>query len=305
MEIRHLKHCEIDLHKWDTSIEASPQGLAYHLSWYLDITSPGWEALVDGDYENIMPLPVRCKFGFTYLIQPFLTQQLGVISVSGKTVETNEFLKKASERFRFININLNRYNDCNNPDFSVLAYNNHTLNLSQSIAELEEKYSRRTKRNINHAQESKLQIVNDITANEFTAFKAAHANPYLNKRFKGILESLVGYTTQNGIGRVLAAKNVKGELISAAFYFLYKDRIYFLVTASSDEGKEASAMHIILDQVIHENASANKILDFTGSNLKGVAYFNEGFGALAEHYFNVKFNRLPWMIRLFKRKVRL
>lgn len=300
MVIRYLKHNEIDFNKWNACIEASPQGLAYHLSWYLDITSPGWEALVDGDYENIMPLPVRRKYGLTYLIQPFLNQQLGVISVSGKTVNTNEFLKKASERFSYININLNRYNECSNPDFSVLAYNNHTLNLNQSIAELEEKYSRRTKRNISHAQESKLQIVYDVTAKEFTSFKAAYANPSLNKRFKDILESIVSYTTQNGIGRVLAAKNVKGELISAAFYYWYKDRIYFLVTASSDEGKETSAMYLILDQIIHENAGANKILDFTGSNLKGVAYFNEGFGALPEHYLNVKFNRLPWMIRFFK-----
>lgn len=301
MEIRHLKHNEINFNKWDACIGASPQGLVYHLSWYLNITSPGWEALVDGDYENVMPLPLRSKNGIVYLIQPFLTQQLGVISVSEKSIVIDEFLKNVGGMYQYININLNRYNVCNNPDFSVSTSNNHELNLDQSLAELEGKYSRRTKRNIAHAQESNLQIVDNITAKDFTDFKAAHANPRLNKRFRTILENLVSHTIQNGIGRVLASKNAKGELISAAFYFWYKDRIYFLATVSSDEGKETCAMHLILDRIIHENAGNNKILDFTGSNLKGVAYFNEGFGAFPERYSNVHLNRLPWIIKLFKR----
>ncbi len=301
MTIRHLKHSEIDFNKWDACIEASLQGLAYHLSWYLDITNPGWEALINGDYENVMPLPVRHKFGLKYLIQPFLTQQLGVVSTSEKTIDTGAFLRKASKMYKYININLNRYNDCKNIDFSVLAYNNHELNLNQSIVKLEERYSRRTKRNISHAQESNLQIVDDISAKEFTDFKTVHANPPLNKRFRSILDNIVCYTTQNSIGRALAVKNAKGEVISAAFYFWFKDRIYLLVTASSDEGKETSAMHLIIDHIIQVNAGTNKILDFTGSNLEGVAYFNEGFGALPEHYYSVKLNRLPWIIRFFKR----
>lgn len=300
MEIRHLKHCEIDFDKWDASIHASPQGLAYHLSWYLNITNPGWEALVDGDYESVMPLPVRHKYGLTYLIQPFLTQQLGVISVSGKNIDNYEFLRKASEMFKYININLNRYNDCQNTDFFVSSNNNHELNLNSSIIELEERYSRRTKRNIAHAQDSNLQIVDNITAKEFVNFKVAHSKPSLNKRFGDILENLVSHTSRNSIGRVLASKNAKGQIISAAFYFWYKDRIYFLVTASSDKGKETSAMHLILNGIIKENAGTNRILDFTGSNIKGVAYFNEGFGALPQHYQNIKYNRLPWIIRLLK-----
>ncbi|HCT30627.1 MAG TPA: hypothetical protein DIW31_07795 [Bacteroidales bacterium] len=275
--------------------------MAYHLSWYLNITNPGWEALVDGDYENVMPLPVRRKYGMVYLIQPFLIQQLGVISARGKTSDAGEFLREASKIYRYINLNLNRYNVCNNPEFLVSDYNNHELNLNQSIAELEEKYSRRTKRNIGHAQESNLQLVDNITAKEFTDFKATHANPPLNNRFRSILEDIVSHTIKNGTGRVLAAKNTKGELISAAFYFWFKNRIYLLVTVSSEEGKQTSTMHLILDRIIQENAGSNKILDFTGSNLEGVAYFNEGFGASLERYSNVHLNRLPWIIRCFKR----
>ncbi len=300
MEIRHLKHNEIDFIKWDNCILSSPQGLAYHMSWYLNITNPEWEALVEGDYECVMPLPVRCKYGFKYLIQPFLSQQLGVVSVLGNVCEISNFLKKASGMYRYVNINLNRYNDCNNPDFVVSNYNNHELNLDQSIESIEVTYSRRTRRNICFAKECNLHLDENIAAKDFTYFKAAYSFPRLSNRFKNILENLVNYSIHNGFGSLMAVKNPKGELISAAFYFWFKNRIYLLVTASSDEGKNTSAMYLIIEKLINENVGENKILDFTGSNLEGVAYFNEGFGALPEHYKNIYLNKLPLIIRLFK-----
>jgi hypothetical protein len=299
--IRHLKNYEIDRKQWDSCISASPMGLAYQLSWYLDITNPGWEALVEDDYNTIMPLPVRKKLGLKYLVQPFLTQQLGIVSTKQILDNGDEFLKLISEKYSYININLNRNNVCSNPVFSTTAWNNHELDLNSSYSELEKKYSRRTKRNIKHAEESCLQLVDNISAEEFTQFKATYAEPKLNKRFRNILKNLVLYTTNNKIGKVLAARNPKGELISDAFYFWFKNRIYFSVTASSEEGKETSAMHLILDHIIQENAGNDKFIDFTGSNLKGVAYFNEGFGAIPESYCNIHMNRLPAVLKIFKK----
>ncbi len=44
--IRHLKNDEIEREKWDECIAAAFNGNVYGFSWYLDIVSPGWEALV-------------------------------------------------------------------------------------------------------------------------------------------------------------------------------------------------------------------------------------------------------------------
>jgi hypothetical protein len=80
MEIKHLAHIEIDRQKWDACILNACNSLVYAESWYLDIVSPNWEALILGDYEYVMPLPVKKKFGVSFLVQPPLTQQFGIFS---------------------------------------------------------------------------------------------------------------------------------------------------------------------------------------------------------------------------------
>jgi lipid II:glycine glycyltransferase (peptidoglycan interpeptide bridge formation enzyme) len=300
--VKHLKHIEIDKQKWDNCIDTSSNGTIYALSWYLDIVNPGWEALVEGDYDTVMPLPVRKKYGFTYLIQPFLTQQLGIISkIFPDERKVNEFINIISKKFKFININLNQSNYCIDQNFNIIPRNNHELDLAHSFNEIEKKFSRRTKRNIKNAESANVRIVENVSAIEFTKFKSKYSEPKLNNRFKDILKKLIEYSTNKSMGKVLAAKDQNDNIISAAFYMYYKNRIYFSVTASSKLGKTTSAMHLILNKIIEDNSETNKTLDFTGSNLKGVAYFNEGFGAKPSQYQNIHLNKLNRLIRLVKK----
>ena len=60
-------------------------------------------------------------------------------------------------------------------------------------------------------------------------------------------------------------------------------------------------MFYLLDQFIKMNAEKNIILDFEGSMIHGIAQFYEGFGALPETYFQLKFNRLPLFLKWLKR----
>lgn len=104
--IRYLSHNEIDKTRWDETI--SQCGNIYAFSWYLDIVHPDWSALVEGDYETIMPLTGGKKFSVEYLFQPFFVQQLGVFSKQAATCETlNRFLEAILEKYRFAEIRLN------------------------------------------------------------------------------------------------------------------------------------------------------------------------------------------------------
>ena len=49
-----LENKAIDKPKWDALIAEC--GNIYAYSWYLDIVHPGWDALVDDDYQAVMPL---------------------------------------------------------------------------------------------------------------------------------------------------------------------------------------------------------------------------------------------------------
>ena len=76
--IRYLTHNQIDTLRWDECVTHSPDGLVYAWSWYLNVVHQNWEALVEDDYEAVMPLCGGKKFGINYLFQPFFTQKFGV-----------------------------------------------------------------------------------------------------------------------------------------------------------------------------------------------------------------------------------
>ncbi|MCD4769555.1 MAG: hypothetical protein K8R35_05250, partial [Bacteroidales bacterium] len=83
--IRYLKNSEIDRKRWDDCIEADSVSLPYGTSWYLDIMAPGWDALIDGDYNFIFPLPNRKKYGLRYIFTPVFLQKLGLFSYDFKS----------------------------------------------------------------------------------------------------------------------------------------------------------------------------------------------------------------------------
>ena len=107
--IQYLQHNQINLKKWDTTIAEC--GNIYAYSWYLDIVHPGWDALVEDDYQSVMPLTGGKKFGVNYLFQPYFAQQLGVFSKQPLSPEKTEtFLKAIPSKYRFVEIRLNESN---------------------------------------------------------------------------------------------------------------------------------------------------------------------------------------------------
>ena len=62
--IQYLIHNQINQTKWDATIAEC--GNIYAYSWYLDIVHPGWDALVEDDYQSVMPLTGGKKFGVDY-----------------------------------------------------------------------------------------------------------------------------------------------------------------------------------------------------------------------------------------------
>ena len=78
--IRIIKRRDLDLQKYDSCIDESLQSRIFAFSWYLDVTVEHWQVAVLNDYEAVMPLPVRQKFGITYVYPPFWILELGIFS---------------------------------------------------------------------------------------------------------------------------------------------------------------------------------------------------------------------------------
>lgn len=303
--IQYLQNENIDRRKWDETIARSFNGIVYAYSWYLDIVSPGWNALVNNDYKSVMPLTWRKKYGISYLFQPFFIQQLGVFSSEKSDADlVQQFLDAIPEQFKFVEINLNTFNHFNLQKFSIKQNLTHELDLIESYENIAKNYSDNLKRNLKKAQNNKLQttIINQPEAviKLFRKNRGAEVST-LKERDYRTLTVLMQQAIHKGKAQVMNVMNEHNELCAGAFFIESNNKVIFLFSGLSEEGKNLNAMPFLIDSFIRQNAGKNITLDFEGSNNVNLARFYKSFGSKECVYQQVKINRLPFPVNLLKR----
>lgn len=282
--IRHLKHNEIDKIQWDACIDKSVNRLVYAKSWFLDIVSPQWEALIVSDYLMVMPLPVKRKLFIKYIVQPVYTQQLGVFSskqLSAK--EVLDFLNHIPGKFVRQVINLNSFNNQEHTA-GITDRVNFELSLNKSFAALYQEFNDNTKRNIRKAisEEVLMELSNDIRL--FTSLYKTTTKEKPNRFELEKLQTIMTYAIDNQKGDLVFVRNRNGEIISGAFFLTAMDRIIYVASFTNAEGQEVSAMFLVMSEMIKKYAATEAIFDFEGSMISGVARFFAGFGAERKIY---------------------
>ncbi len=304
MAIRYLKHNQIDKRKWNNCIKCSFNGIVYAYSWYLDIVSENWDALVEDDYISVMPLTKKVKYGVNYLYQPSFTQQLGVFSSQRLDVDlVDKFINAIPSHFKFIDINLNIFNKIKTGNYEPKRNLNYELDLIEPYQKIRKNYSTNTKRNIQKANRNKICISESVPSHQLISlFKDNVGNPRNNfdDAHYDTLRRLIAISTRYRIGETLGAYTSENNLCAASYFVYSNQRGIYLVSASTPEGLEKRAMFKLVDYYIQRNSERTMTLDFEGSNIEGIARFFKGFGASLCEYYTIKINRLPWPVRWIK-----
>lgn len=301
VKVKFLYRRDIDTQKWDEVIARSTAETLYPYSWYLDAAAANWSALMMDHYRFIMPLIWKRKYGLRYIYQPFYTQQLGVFSQEYvDPAVTDKMLSMLPKRYRFAHLNFNTKNLVGEVEpFRVYDRKNYILDLQHGYNVLYDSFSTNAKRNLKKAAEINPTIVKDVSIEELVAFKKENdVIRRTEKEYKWLIQ-LLKSIHRNGKDLIYAAKD-EGALSAAAFFGFSKNRVIYLVSASSERGKENRSMFKIVDAFIREHAGSMLILDFEGSNIPSVARFFAGFGAKPEIYQSVSFNRLPLFLKRLK-----
>src|ERR1700741_3306192 len=149
--IQYLTHKDIDKKKWDRCIDSSDNGLIYAYSFYLDCMAMNWHALMLNDYEAVMPLTWKKKYGIHYLYQPFLTAQLGIFSSDITANLLENFLNSIPKKFKYIDIYLNHHNLFEPQGMDLYSRSNYVLDLGKTYEHLYSQYSENIRRNIKRA----------------------------------------------------------------------------------------------------------------------------------------------------------
>lgn len=290
MKITHLRNIDIDRTLWDSCIAQSHNQLTCAYSWYLDVVSPKWEALVTDDYEYVMPLPFKKKYKVPYLVQPILTQQLGIFSkhrIDESLVE--DFIKEIPYYSYELNLNEKNFNA------SATECPNFVLNLNQPYKQIALHYSKNTIRNIDKAKKLNLSVEQITSADEFDSFYHAVEKNYFTVA-KSLLNKLIHKGMSENAIRLYGVYSAEKNLIAALCLLHSPSRLTYLLPISNAEGKASSAMFLLIDKLIFENAEKEKSFDFEGSRVEGIARFYRGFGAKNQPYYTLKRFRPSFLI---------
>ncbi|MFZ1530413.1 MAG: hypothetical protein WAT19_16785 [Ferruginibacter sp.] len=304
-DIFYIKNGGIDREKWDNCILSAENSLLYAHSVYLDAMC-NWDALVMGDYETVMPLPCRKKFGINYLYQPAFTQQLGIFSKHPVTEKKiNEFITAAMAHYRFAEICLNYNNPCRsfNKASSQLR-NNYVLNLEISYENIYKGYSSSLKRKLSWIKKfgsiyngwDDVEHVIDLYRQLYgKKMKGVSGEDF--RRFVLLCKKL--HEAQKIICRI--ATNYEGEKLAALVLLNDGKRIYNIISCITEAGKKVHANDFIYDSLVREFSGKPLLLDFEGSDMPGIADFYMKFSPVAQPYPFIKWNQLPALLKLVKK----
>ncbi|MCU0404389.1 MAG: hypothetical protein MUE99_07550 [Chitinophagaceae bacterium] len=302
--ITYHKHSEIDKAKWDALIKAAPNGLAYAQSDFLDAMSPQWDALIAGDYHAVMPLTWRKKMGIRYLCQPAFCQQLGIFSaapIHPPLVES--FLRKATVNFRLVEIFLNETNHSENMQ---QAATNFVLPLNKPYETIREQYRNDLIKNLKRTEKFTLHYrASDDTDDAINQYEILYGKKlgYRPGDFDALRKICRNWVKQGKciVREVILKDKMLTQQMAIGLFLKDDRRLYNIASTTLPNGRTLEANHFLFDQLIREFAGQNILLDFEGSDLPGVARFYQKFSPENRPYFFWKSNRLPAVLRWWKR----
>lgn len=299
--IQYIKRANLDVDKWNTCIDTAPNGLIYAYTFYLDAMCDNWDALVLNDYEAVMPLPWRKKWGIRYIYQPSFTQRLGLF---GNKINSNiediiyQYLPK---RFKFIH-----YNVSSIPSFktvSSLKRKNFIIDLRYDYETIKNQYSKECLKNIKKAQKRGCQYHDNIQIEDVIQnFKKAYGD--LNKRLTEYdyeqFKLLTNTALKHDKATIAGVKDFDNNIIYSAVLLKDNKRFYYVLGAPTVLGREKRATYFFIDHLLKNYAGQNLIFDFEGSDIPSVAKFYQHFTKTVEYYYELKINNLPWPVRWLK-----
>ncbi len=290
---------KIDAAKWDACVNKH-KGLIYTTYFFLNTITDNWKGIIINNYNAVMALPYRRKYGITYLYTPTFSQQLGL---EGNYYEKDfsNAMQMAKSFTKYGNYFFNHQNKNIEHLHSFTLRDNYIIDLAEGYDKINSAYSTNFKRILKKTNglfylpseniDSCIQLHKTIIQK-----KNIHIKNKDYTKFKTICETYK--KTNQCIARIV--KNENDELLSAAILLKDNHRLYNIINVTTHNGKLQHANHFLMDNIIQEFASCNLLLDLEGSEIPGVKEFYQKMGAHNQPYYHWHFNYLKFPFNLLK-----
>lgn len=286
-----VKRKQLEEKKYNICIENSLQSRIYAYSWYLDIVTDNWDVLVLNDYEAVMPLPWKKKYGLSYVTQPFFCQQLGVFSLEDLSNETiNRFIESIPRKFVKVVLQLNSDNIISHS--KITKRNNYVLPLQNSFDNLFKNFYKgrknalkKSKRNLLYVDKVDFNSLLKIAKKEYNHL--IYSDNDYNK-----LNLLAVTLKKNKKGILLGVYDKNNSLLGGVLFLKDNFRITYLFSVMNKKGKNLNAATFLISSVLKEYSEQKYLFDFEGSINVNIAGFFRSFGATSEIYNRLKVNAI-------------
>jgi hypothetical protein len=299
LNIQLLTSEKIDKEKWNECVRKSANGFIYAHTIYLCALAGTWSGIVINDYEGIVPLPWKKKWGIAYLCGIPFVQQLGLIG--NISIDAEILFNKIFSAFRYGNYFFNYSNAFAGKHSQQKT--NYILPLNNTIEKIKEGYAPALRRNLSKAFSEKLSVEIADIKTAAKAFENTYKQrlAYLSpEKIEGLIRGAEGLQKED---KAFALQVCSKEKEPLAFGLFLKDgkRIYNVAPTTLPAGRNVCAMHFLIHSVLEQYAGSGLIFDFEGSENSSIGNFYKKFGAINQPYYLWKFNRLPAPIKWIKK----
>ena len=280
--IRFLKHSEIDPEKWNQAVRNSLSTNVLAEYELLNLLTDGdtWHALVENDYEAVMPLPTRKKGVLKYVYTPFFLPQMGIFSEREITPQkVADFLYEISKHYVLADVLMNEKTESGHGNHEFVS---HSLSLYLAYNELYSKFHENTRRNIKAAQKQQIRVtvqeekIADIIA-LFRTNKGSEEAVHFRENDYARLQHVADYLLKHNLLEVYGVRTMQNELAAGALFVKDGKRRWFWFSGRNNQLSESKPMFLLLDTYIRDHSESDLYLDFNGSSNPNVARLYQGF----------------------------
>ncbi len=273
--IRKLHRSEISIEKYQKCIAESIQNSDFVGIDFLDlVTDKNWFLLVYNDYEAVMPVHFKEKWGFKIVLMPMFASYFGVFS-KVDSAKINQFFVNELRKMPFLYYTFNPENQFEEDLVQKVSYK-----ISKDkYGIVQSKYSKSRKRNvkISDSEKSKIQIEENSNPRSWHEFLLENGKNSHSENGKQKLLHLANSLFEKGYCYSIGVHNNKIQQ-SYALLFQGKSTIYLSLFVNNEHLENKSIPSIVIDKILQKHCEEINF-DFFGSSIPKVAEFNERFGA--------------------------
>lgn len=285
-----------ELYPDQVSLKIINHGNLVHQAWYLNLLLKNCYLFEQDDF--IVLVPVKPSIIGVHAFIPPGVQRIDPIYTNPQIKSENNFLEKIAAQIPCGILSWSQNINTLPIGFTKLQRNNYILHLLPEYKKLRQQYSSGLKNSLN---KNKHTVHLSFDANQFAEFYLDNSNKIIPGTYKNsqLLTSIISTCIENNHGFIKYVIGIKQNPIAMAFFTQYKNRIVYLYSCSTSEGRSVDAMHAILDHTIHAHSGKDLYLDFEGSMIPGIAKFMQSFGASLEHYYLYTWNT-RWICKIMQ-----